>query len=153
VSINLGLFDIEDQLLEQLRQHVTAVEVYDGDPAGSRALTGGLWPHESTDDIDWRGLGGQPWNRAEDVRIELRAATYREANAQQSARRLAVDALRVAIAEVAAAIATDQSLGMTCTDARLGRVKARAIPSTKGWEAQADLTVICQHIPTPGSTP
>lgn len=149
--MSLGLFAIEDALVAQLEQHVTAIEVYDGDPAKSLKLTGGVWLHESTDDIDWRGLGGQPWNREETIRIELRAWAYREAHEQGAARRDARSVLRTAIEQIEAAIAADQSLGTTCTDARLGRVKPRTAPVDRGWTAEAELIVICKHIPTPGT--
>ncbi len=152
MSTTLGLWQVEDALLALLRATIDPELVHDGPPAQSRMLKGAVWPHEIRDDIEWRGLGAQPWNRTESIRVALRSGMYRESNQKhEAARAAAKKALRPFVEQVQAAIATDPTLGGVCTDVLLSQAKVRLVEGTKGWEAQADLLIDARYIPTPGT--
>lgn len=121
------------------------IEVLPGNPADARPLPEAVWIETTKSKFEWRGLGGA---RTEMVSVQMVVAAFRESGDQRRSQleaRERVDELVAAIEAVA--VGANQTLSGTCTDALVEDVERRNLPSEKGWEVQAIVTVTCKHLP------
>lgn len=141
-----ALWQITDELVSIVAAALPDVAVFDGDPADGRPLAEAVWVAETETELEWRGLGGC---RYEDLEITLHAAVYREAEEDQAdAREAAKARLRHLVEQIdEVAIGGNQTLNGSCTDAKVTRIKGLYVKATDSWEAQAELTVTCKHLP------
>lgn len=144
-----AVWNVTDELLTAIRSALPGVTVQEGPPAASTPLAAVVWIDKRRSKFEWRGLGGVPVDRIENMKIAVKASAFRDDPDPTVAREAAQAQLRTIVEAIEeTVIAGDQTLNGSCTDAKVFRLKAiTTAPLTGGWTAQSKLTITCRNMP------
>lgn len=145
-----AVWNVTDELLAAIRSALPGVTVQEGPPAATTPPPAAVvWVDKRRSKFEWRGLGGVPVDRIENMRIALKASAYRSDPDPTVARDAAQAQLRTIVEAIEeTVIAGDQTLNGSCTDAKVFRLKAITTAELDGgWTARSKLTISCRNMP------
>lgn len=144
-----AVWDVTDELLAAIAAALPGVTVQEGPPAAAPPLAAVVWVDKRRSKFEWRGLGGHPVDRVENMKIAVKATAFRDDPDPTVAREAAQAQLRTIVEAIEeTVIAGDQTLNGSCTDAKVFRLKAiTTAEPAGGWTARSKLTITCRNMP------
>lgn len=120
-------------------------------PAEDKPLRECIWVRRLASRFEWRSLGAtapqHTRNRTETLTVELQVHVYREGVSQATVAETVFARCEAILAEIEAAVDTDQSFGDVVSFGRVAEVTTELSPRDGGWTAVGTCRIEAQNYP------